>query len=229
MEEEKDTKAAEAVVDSETLEKSWAETIETLRGLVTDDGPVAEMQKARGKKAPPPADAESDDESSDEESDDEEEDDGPMTKSLAELVASDNEEAAAGLEVSPFLRSLTKSLQVYIDRRFTKLEQLSKAQAHAALQTMEMQKSVRDLVKAIGETPIPSTSVTTLQKGQRFSTAPQPQAAPYDKAVVLRKSVDLLRNGQLTLTQATVIEGRVNKGMPLPENVAHLFAEQPKA
>ena len=53
-------------------------------------------------------------------------------------------------------------------------------------------------------------------------------ADSYDRNEVLRKSFSLLRERKITPVQATKIEGRLNKGLVLPAELAHFFDEEGK-
>jgi hypothetical protein len=231
-----DSKTDTAVLDPETLEKSFDESITALRTLLGggDDDKATALEKA--KKPEPPEDEESGDEEEDE-TDEEEEEEGPhMKKSLPDFVGEESEEAAAAMDVEPFLKALTAGIQKYLDRSFENLHkslvgkinavgELTKSMGKATLVAAEMQKSIRDVVYKIGKTPIPSGTVLR-KSGDRFEVDPadKPEGG-YDKVATLQKSYELLKSGKIDILMATKIEGRVQKNLPLPQEVAALFAE----
>jgi len=242
-----DSKIETAVLDPETLEKSFDESITALRTLLGGgDGNATDLEKA--KKKEPPADEEEGDEEEDE-SDEEEKDEGfPMKakKSLPDFVSDAGEEAGdegnarAAMDVEPFLKALVEGVQGYLDQSFENLHkslvkkisdvgELAKSLGKATLVTAEMQKSIRDVVYKIGKTPIPSGTVLR-KAGDRFEVGKEEASVDGtrtagEKVKVLQKSHELLQKGQIDILMATKIEGRVSKNMPLPEEVAALFAE----
>jgi hypothetical protein len=234
-----DTKEETAVLDPEQLEKSFDESITALRTLLGggDDDKATNLEKA---KKQPPEDEESGDEEEDE-TDEEEKEEGPyMKKSLPDMVAEENEEAAAAMDVEPFLKALTNGIQKYLDQSFENLHkslvgkinavgELTKSMGKIALGTAEMQKSIRDVVYKIGKTPIPTGTVLR-KSGDRFEAgkeevATDGQRTRAEQVKVLQKSHELLQKGQIDIIMATKIEGRVTKNLPLPPEVAELFAE----
>ncbi len=217
-------------VDPEQLEKSWDESVAALREHL---GESSEEDKGKLEKAGKVEKAKPKDEDDDDEEEDEEEEEMEYSKSLPDRIAGDDPEAEVAMDVEPFLKSLAVGIQGYIDSRFTKLEkayaqteELSKVQARALLTNMELQKATRDMVRKIGEEPIPSGS--KLQKGgvKRFGVDEQKLPSITDKRKILDKSFELLKAGKIDHLQATKIEGRVNKNQPLPVDVADLFEEE---
>lgn len=237
MGEEKD-KGTTTTVDPEELEKSWDESIGKLKELLKSDEEPPETEEEEGgdekgkkKSKLQKSDEKPPEEDEDEEEEDEEEEEA-MSKSLEESVAEEDSEAEIAMDVEPFLKSLVKGLEKYIDRRFAKLaksigkvETLSKAQAETAVRGYELQKATDDKVQKIGETSVTSSSI--LRKGgERFPKKDGNGAADYDSRKVLQKSFVLLKQNKIDHLMATKIEGRVNRRMPLPEEVADLFKEE---
>ena len=230
-------KGTTTTVDPEELEKSWDESIVKLKELLKSDEtpPETEEEEGEDEKGERKPKLQKSDEKPPEEDEDEEEDEEEeeaMSKSLEELVAEEDSEAEIVMDVEPFLKSLVKGQQKYFDRRFAKLaksigkvEALSKAQAEAAVKGHELQKAIDDKVQKIGETSVTSSSV--LRKGgERFPKKGGNGAADYDPRKILRKSFVLLQQKKIDPLMATKIEGRVNRRMPLPEEVAGLFEEE---
>lgn len=235
MGEEKE-KGATTTVDPEELEKSWDESIGKLKELLKSDetSPEKEEEEGEDEKGEKKPKLQKSDEKPPEEDEDEEdeEEEEAMSKSLEESVAEEDSEAEIAMDVEPFLKSLVKGLEKYIDRRFAKLaksigkvETLSKAQAETAVRGYELQKAIDDKVQKIGETSVTSSSI--LRKGgERFPKKDGNGAADYDPRKILRKSFVLLQQKKIDPLMATKIEGRVNRRMPLPEEVADLFKEE---
>jgi hypothetical protein len=236
-----DQKEQTAVLDPDQLEKSWDESISALRNILggedkpVEPAPAADLEKA--KKAPPD-DEEEGDEEEDETDEEEEEEKMPFPKakkSLPDAVAEQNEESEAAMDVAPFLKSLAEGIQVYLDasldnlykslsKKLGAVSDLSKALAKAVVNSAEMQKSIRDVVYKIGKTQIPTGTV--LRKAvERFEPQSATDPQNYDKAATLQKSYELLKSGKIDILMATKIEGRVAKNLPLPNEVAALFAE----
>jgi len=227
---------ATMTVDPEELEKSWDESVDKLKTLLKSDEPDKDENKGKKDKVKlQKADEEPDDDDDDDEDEDDDEEEEPeaMSKSLDDLVAEEDSEAEIAMDVEPFLKSLVKGLEKYIDRRLVKLaksiskvEALSKAQAETAVKGHELQKAIDDKVQKIGKMPIASSSV--LRKGgERFPKEKGGNgAADYDSRKVLQKSFELVQQKKIDLVMATKIEGRVNHRMPLPEEVADLFKEE---
>jgi len=237
-----DGKEETAVLDPETLEKSFDESITALRTLLGggDDDKATDLEKA--KKQPPEDEESGDEEEEETDEEEEEEEEGPhMKKSLPDLVAEGSEEAAAAMDVEPFLKSLAEGIQKYLDQSFENLHkslvgkitavgELTKSMGKATLVSAEMQKSIRDVVYKIGKTPIPTGTILR-KSGDRFEAGKEEAASTdgnrtrAEQVKVLTKSHELLQKGQIDIVMATKIEGRVTKNLPLPPEVAELFAE----
>jgi hypothetical protein len=230
------TKAEDTSVDIETLQKGLDDSIASLRGILESSGSVAPLSKAkRPMSKADDEDYDDDDEDMDEEDDTEDDEmekggSKTMRKSLASIVADGDEEAEIAMDVEPFLKSLVNGMQEYIDLKFSRLQKslgrvqnLTKAQAEVTMAAMELQKSMSETVEQFGRSPVPSASM--LRKGgSRFAGEGAKQQM--DGRAILRKSFDLVKSGKITTVQASKIEGRVNKGLPLPDDVAHLFEGQ---
>ena len=194
------------VLDPEDLEKSWDESVDRLKNLLSKSESAIERKEVKKEV--------------------EEEVEEPLEKSLTDYVAEDDEEAEMAMDVEPFLKSLAKGIEKYIDGEMKKLQksvgdvyELSKAQADIAVKVAELQKGIDGKVERIGGEPVKSNSVLS-KSSQRFAKG---ETAKYSKAQMLRKSFELLQAKKITPMQATKIEGRVNKNLPLPDELAHLF------
>lgn len=203
--------------DDLEIEKGFNDAIDDLRkslGQEVKEGEEESKEELEKAKAPP---FKKKDEEEPEEEEEEEEEDEKYRKSIEDTLR-EEPEAAAAMDVEPFLLQLAKALDEgraqsdkTVDTRLKKIEKLVKSIGTAALASAELQKSTRDIVKQIGGTPIPSGSVKRLQKA-RFEVADgNPQE--FDTHEVLAKSRDWLKTGKINLIEAGCIEGRINKGL----------------
>lgn len=159
-----------------------------------------------------------------------------MKKSFTERLK--EMESGKVVDVEPFLKSFAEAFEdvsvestAYLKDELAKLgksvgemQQLVKAQSEFVVANAELTKSVQHKVDNLEQTPVDSGSVRTIQDKQvqeRFQKSDNPQ--PLQKAVVYKKAQELLKSGDIDLMMATKIEGRMNKNMPLPKEVAHLF------
>jgi len=192
----------------------------------------AKGKKAKGKKAPPFKKEEEESEEVEEEESEEEE---SYRKSIEETLM-EEPEAAAAMDVEPFLLQLAKAIdegqvqsEAAIDMRFKSLEKIIKNMGIAAVASAELQKSTRDMIKQIGDMPIPSGSVKRLEKARFEVVDGNPQE--FDTREVLAKSRDWVKTGKIDLMEAGNIEGRVNKNLlgrvndRLDQKVAALMRE----
>lgn len=215
-------------LDHAKLEKSFNEATGSFRDLLEKA-----KKSGKGKKSLFDEEDDADEEDEDDEYEDEEDEaEKPkkkMKKSLGDLVAEDPE-AEAAMDVEPFLKSLPDAVQKYLDVRVTKLEKaiakigdFLQIQGQAILASSEFQKSIDVKIQKIGETTIPSGSVTSTATG-RFASTGTEKTGP-TKFEIMQKSQDLLKAGKLELKDITTIEGRLNKNLDLPAHLAHLFKE----
>lgn len=207
--------------DGLDIEKGFNDAIDDLRkSLSLSDG---ELRKAKGDEAESEDDFESDE---DEDEDDEGE---PYRKSIEDTLR-EEPEAAAAMDVEPFLLQLAKAIDESIADvgvRMSRVEKLTKSIGMAAVASSELQKSTRELVQRIGGAPVPSGSVRRLEKA-RFNGS-ETEVEPRD---VLSKSREWFQKGKIDLTEAGLIEGRINKNLlgrvndRLDQKVAALMGEE---
>lgn len=160
-------------------------------------------------------DSDEEEEPEEDEETEEDEDEESYQKSISDILAEDPE-AAAAMDVEPFLAQLAKAIDESIgelnksfSKKISRVEKLAKSQANVVLQSAELQKSMRDMVEQIGGQPLPTSSVRRLNKS-RFNGGDDPQ---YNSRDVLTKSREWLRGGKIDLTEAGMIESRLNKGL----------------
>lgn len=200
------------------LIKSFDEALEALNSQIgSEGGEQEELEKSdseetasNAEKQPKAEKKEAKDEDEEEEGEDED-----FGKSMEDELSSDDE-AEAAMDVEPFLRGLVKSfderinaLSKSVNKKFAEVEQLQKSMAQMVSKQAELQKSVYDEVDRIGQQPVPSGSITRMAKS-RFGEGEESQEV--DGQTVLMKSQQWVREGKLDLTEASMVEGRVNKG-----------------
>ena len=220
--------------DNLVIEKGFNDAIDGLRkslGMKDDGESQEELEKAK-KGAPPfKKEDEGGEEEPEKDEDEEEEEEKEYQKSIEEMLG-EEPEAAAAMDVEPFLLQLAKAIDESMISVFAKVdrtEKLVKSMGVASLASAELQKSTRDMVKQIGGMPVASSSIKRLQKA-RFDNA---DGTPLEvnPANVLAKSRDWVKEGKINLMEAGKIEGRVNKNLlgkvkdPLDQKVAELMKE----
>ena len=213
------TKEAQGVLlEDEALEKGFNEAVDDLKKSIGDDS--KELRKA--KKAPPEGseeEEESDSEESDEDEEDEEEEENdekkpPFKKSIEEVIAEDPE-AAAAMDVEPYLRELAKGLDEVLSeiatafsKRMGKIESMVKSQSRVILVQAELEKSIHGKIDAMGQTAQPTKGMRVLAKS-RFGK----EGREFSPVQVLAKSRDWLRKGKINLLESGMVETRVNKNL----------------
>lgn len=225
--------------DDLVIEKGFNDAIDGLRKSLGMDDTEKIEDLSKAKKVTPPFKKKDEggeepekDEKGEEEPEEEEEDEGEEYRKSIEDTLAEEPEAAAAMDVEPFLLQLAKaideSLCGVVDR-VGKVEKLVKSIGVASLASAELQKSTRDIVKQISGQPIPSGSIKRLAKA-RFDSV-DGNAREYDTQEVLMKSRDWIKTGKINLMEAGNIEGRVNKNLlgkvndRLDQKVASLMKE----
>ena len=244
-------KADDKVLDLEDLEKSWNDSKDTVRALLGEDLTKSETdteENVSGEKEESLQKAKDDEldfEEEDEDKDDEEEEkedtkeaDG-IKKSLEDDMSADSESEVA-MDVEPFLRTLVKSISDKFDsinvaiaemseqtsaliKSSDETNELQKASAKMFVDYGEMQKSMSETVEAIGNTAQKSTS--KLRKSNTRFNIGDDQGKVVTRQEILQKATKWREEGKLQLRDVTKLENRLNKGMPLPENVQKLLEE----
>jgi len=182
-----------ALAMDEMLAKSFSESIETLEKALKKGG--KEKPDFDGIPMPP------DDEDLDDDDIDEDEDEA-VEKSLYKSLQDDYEEM---LDVSPVIDDFAKSLDS-IDRHQVSQDKLLKAIGTAVVQLSKV-------VDSLGGQPAMRKSV--LHKQSRFASDNDSRAL--GRQEVLEKSQALARDGKMSLRDLSIIEDRLNKGMPLDD------------
>jgi len=224
------------LTDDLDIEKGFNDAIADLRKSLApedkDDLTKAGDDYPKGKKLP-----KKEDEDPEEDKDEEDEDEENMSyrKSLEDTLR-EEPEAAAAMDVEPFLLQFAKAIDEGIEQlhksvnsRVGRVEKLVKSMGNATIASAELQKSTREMVKAIGEQPVGSSSVKRLEKARFEIVGGDP--AEFDTRNVLNKSQDWVKTNRIDLTEAGMIEGRINKGLlgkvndRLDQKVAALMRE----
>lgn len=217
------TKNEVLLEDDLNIEKGFNDAIDDLRKSLgqdpeSDEGEEGQEDLLKAGKVPPQFKKEENEEAEPEEEEEEEEkekeEDMQYRKSIEETLR-EEPQAAAAMDVEPYLLQLAKAidegigqLQKAVSTKIGKVEKLVKSIGSATLASATLQKSTRDMVKTIGEQPLPSGSIRQLRKA-RFDG----QEQEVDTRVVLAKSRDWVKDGKIDLTEAGNIEGRINKGL----------------
>lgn len=144
----------------------------------------------------------------------EDEDEMDYEKSISDILDEDPD-AAAAMDVEPFLRQLAKAMDKTVSKAFAAVEArlgevkaLTKSVGEAVVQVAKLEKSVDDKVSRIGGQPVPSSSARILAKS-RFGGD---SGEAFDNKELLLKSRQWVRAGAIDLTEAAMIEGRIGKG-----------------
>lgn len=220
---------SEETVDPSLLEKSWDSSMEELRKSLTSGDKKKVLGKA--KKEDDDEEYEDDEEMEDEDETDEDEKKTvtkKIKKSLPDIIAENDPESEAAMDIEPYLKSLAESIDQVIEDRTSVLEKaikgltsLVKIQGKALLANMELQKSLDDRVKKIGESPIPPASTLRKSGNGRFTIKEGMPEMTKDQ--VMMKAMKLTREGLMDNHQLTILEGRLNKGMEIPTDIQLLL------
>lgn len=191
------------LLDDDNLEKGFDEALEDLQKSLNPELSKSEDEKTKKSKVA--------DEDEDEEEDEEYEDED-MEKSITDILAED-EEAAAAMDVEPFLLQLAKAIDESlqgVNSRIANVEKLTKSIGQMTVANAQLSKSMSDTVVSIGKEPVAPKSVTVMAKS-RFGT--EEDHVETSGADILIKSREWLADGKISLLDAGNIEGRVNKGL----------------
>lgn len=218
--------------DDLDIEKGFNDAISDLRKSLGQSGGGENLRKAKKND-------DGDDESKAEEAieeeveeEEDEEEEESYRKSIEDSLR-EEPEAAAAMDVEPFLLQLAKAIDesmASMGSRVGKVEKMVKSIGNATVASADLQKAMRDSINKISETPVPSSSVKRLQKARFEGSDGNPQ--DFDTKEVLAKSRDWLKTGKLNLTEAGNVEGRINKGLlgrvndKLDQKVAALMREE---
>lgn len=246
-------KADDKVLDLEGLEKSWNDSKETVMALLGEDLQKSEADKEKDatdkkeaslqKAKDDDVDYEEEEEEEDEDKEEKEKEDTTeakgIKKSLEDELSADPESEAA-MDVEPFLRTLVKSISEQFDvinvavadvsdqtnlliKSTDETNELQKATAKMFMDYGEMQKSMSETVEAIGNTAQSSNS--KLRKSNNKFHIGDDKGKLVTRQEILMKATKWREEGKLVLRDITKLENRLNKGMPLPENVQKLLEE----
>jgi len=153
----------EVLLDDDLAEEDFNDALASLQKSLKSDSKDA-FRKRKGKM--------SKDEDEEDESEEEEGEDIEYDKFISEALA-EEPEAAAAIDVEPFLRQLVKGLDESIETlykavetRLGRVERLMKSQGALLVQTAKLEKSTADMVAKIGGQPVTSESVKVLSKSR---------------------------------------------------------------
>jgi len=238
-------------LDQKALEKSWNEAYALLRKSlgITDetnelskakeilekkDATAEELKKAQEILAKAVKSEEETESTEEEEMTEETEstEDLDVKKSLVDTVAKSDSEAEIAMDVEPFLKSLVESIDTAIQTPLKRIARLEKAVKElsttvqaigkATLVGVEMQKSINEAVAKLGQIEIPS--MARLRKGgERFLVNEGQEMTALE---IMNKATELCRAGQLSVTDVTVLESRLQKGLGIPDHLRPFFAKK---
>lgn len=203
----------ESLQDDLELETGFNDAIDNLRKSLSRSGSVLQKSKDEEVKDEEEDKEEDKEEGEEEGYEDEEEEEKPRMKKSIEDILREEPEAAAAMDVEPFLLQLAKAMDTSmgaISKKVAEIEKMTKSIGMATLASSELQKSTRDLVKGIGDQPLPTSSVRRLEKA-RFGAGDEKKE--FDTREVLSKSRDWVKTGKIDLIEAGNLEGRINKGL----------------
>ncbi|RDE12127.1 MAG: hypothetical protein C4K49_10620 [Candidatus Thorarchaeota archaeon] len=160
----------------------------------------------------------------------------PAKKSFEEAVAEDDPEAEIAMDIEPYLKSLAHEIGESLEKarkpldRLAKLEKsvselssIVKAIGKAVLANAEMQKSIKTDIAKFGSIEIPS--MARLRKGgDRFQV--EEGGAEMTVMEVMAKATELCRKGEISTTDISILESRLQSGGGIPESMKPLFAKK---
>jgi hypothetical protein len=227
----------------EELEEATSEELEKALDVALEDLSKADKKKKKVVKKDFDEDEnEEDDEEFDEDEDDEEEEEyqksgepeyEALSKSIEDSLNSDPDSSDV-LEVTPFLKSLVRRLD-------DQITDLTKAMVYQAEEIKDLRKSLRKkegmevaqakLVKsistrmeAIGGTVLPRKSLLGDKiQIMRKSIEGGEERASLTKSEALSKLPKLVNEGKISIQDSIKFESRIQKGIPLPNDVMTLM------
>lgn len=229
---------SEDILSLSDLEKSWSDSKDLLKAILDDENTNASKEKTLSKaKEEKGQDLDLDDEKEEDDEDYEEDDeDGDdeegMKKSLEETIQAD-EEAAAAMDVEPFLRRMVKSMSKHLEAIEAANARLSSVLAKSLLSIGEQNLVIASTVDAIANTPVGTRSI--IRKSlDRFPEKPEGEnpdslLKSMNNDQILEKALSLVKSGKLTSRDVAKIQTRLNKSIQLPaEYVAVLTTKGDK-
>jgi len=148
-------------------------------------------------------------------------------KTLAAEVSGRDPEAAAAMDVEPFLKALTASIDerlqslnksvsarlFQIEKSVTSIINLQKSQAGAIVAEGNLLKSLTGTDDDSRNEPLERQSVLTNERFQKSVKG----AEDITLIEARSKLVELAKSKALNPMQVSIVEGRLNKGLPLPD------------
>ena len=200
--------------DGTAMEAGFNDAIDGLRkslGQEVDDG-KSEEELNKAKKS----DAKAEEEEAEEDDEEEEEEEMSYKKSLEDTLR-EEPEAAAAMDVEPFLLQFAKAIDEAIDQlhksvssKMAGVEKLVKSIGDVTLKGALLQKANNEIMEKIGNEPVPSGSLRRLEKA-RFDG--ENGAAEVNTREVLAKSRQWFKEEKIDIVESGMIEGRINKGL----------------
>jgi len=126
------------------------------------------------------------------------------------------------VDVSPVLDSLTKSINSIgkmvsrLSKRLDAYDDISKSMANAQIQTAKM-------VKSISDEPVMRKGIVDRMGRQFIETNKDGKKIEMSRDEILRKSHLAVEQGKLDIHAASVMEDRLNKGIPLNDGTIEML------
>ncbi len=157
-----------------------------------------------------------------------------LAKSLEEEVVEGDEDAQEVIDAVPFIKALMDALEDQMTGMIKAIvgvsdkieavgERLEKAEGINVAEA-KLIKSLSENVRKIGEQPLQRKS--TLGKGLEViqkSSDGQEKITSLTRAGALEKIIELCKSDKISLEDSIVLEGRINKGLEIPEKFQNLL------
>lgn len=221
--------------------EAFDEALSSLNKSASEETEEDELKKAKKatKTAVEEPEEEPEEEEESEEEEEEEEEEKPkkkkvgMKKSTSETPSLDslvreNEEAAAAMDVEPFLKALVDGIDkkisaiqsgiqeriVELSESFDKMVELQKAQSQVLVAEGTLLKSALGVDKETLGKPVARKATLAIE---RFAKSAANEDAQFTVADAKMKLIELVKSKKLTPHQVAIVEGRLNKNLALPE------------
>lgn len=167
---------------------------------------------------------------------DDEPDFSALSKSIPDTIREDVE-AGEILDAMPLVAAIADAMEeqitavtkavVLLTDKMERLELRMAKSQKLDIATAQMLKSVRNDVKAFGDLPLPRKSVVNTQDLQIMKkSGNKTTKTTLKKSEALDKLTVLCKSGKLTVQEATMAEGRIQKGLTLPAKVTWLLLDE---
>jgi hypothetical protein len=211
------------VQEGEEIEKSFDDAMDDVKKLTKsedendDEGGDDTDSKKPWKKGKKKKKMDDDDDDDDDEDDDMEKSEDlefdyeeALAKSESDLE--DGEELFVDAEpiIKSMMSPIIKGLNA-LNKRIDSIEAISKAHAELSIGSAKIMKSLGDF----SGKPAPRKGITSVER--TFTKSEGDQTRTLSKAEATKKLDSLIKSGAVTSMEVGVIEGRIHKGLELPD------------